>query len=195
MARAHCVKQAGGHSGGDPWQSREGLNRIDRSAMTVRPYVSLLRALADAGVEYVVAGGFAVVLHGVPRMTFDLDIVVDLADDNMLRLVAALAAEGFRPRLPVALTDLEAPEKRREWIETRNLVAFSLTHPQRPMEELNVLLVIPFSWAEFAASRVWRSIEGVSVPVVGRALLRRMKLATGRARDAADAALLGDADE
>jgi len=163
--------------------------------MSVRPYVSLLRALADAGVAFAVAGGFAVVLHGVPRMTFDLDIVVDLAADNLSRLVATLSIEGFRPRLPVALSELEDPAKRREWIETRNLIAFSLIHPQRPMEELDVLLVTPFPWKEFADSRVWRSIDGVSVPVVGRALLRRMKLATGREKDAADARLLGETDE
>ena len=163
--------------------------------MSVRPYVSLLRALADAGVEFAVAGGFAVVLHGVPRMTFDLDIVVDLAADNLSRLVAALRDEGFQPRLPVALSELEDPEKRREWIETRNLIAFSLIHPKRRMEELDVLFVTPFPWAQFAESRVWRSIDGVSVPVVGRALLRRMKLATGRERDAADAELLGETNE
>jgi hypothetical protein len=32
------------------------------------------------------------------------------------------------------------------------------------------------------------------VPVIGRALLRRMKLATGRERDALDAELLGTGD-
>lgn len=163
--------------------------------MSVRPYVSLLRALAGAGVEFAVAGGFAVVLHGVPRMTFDLDIVVDLAADNMSRLVTALQAEGFRPRLPVPLSELQDPEKRREWIDSHNLTEFSLTHPQRPMEELDVLLVTPFSWPEIAESRVWRSIDGVSVPVIGRALLRRMKLATGRPKDAADAELLGETND
>lgn len=163
--------------------------------MSARPYVSLLRALSEHGVEFAIAGGFAVVLHGVPRMTFDLDIVVDLAADNVSRLVAALQSEGFRPRLPVPLKDLEDAEKRRDWIEKRNLIAFSLSHPHRPMEELDVLLVTPFPWTEVAASRVWRSIDGVSVPVIGRALLRRMKLATGRSKDAADADLLGETND
>src|SRR5436190_23421466 len=99
--------------------------------MSPRPYVSLLSALGEAGVEFAVVGGFAVVLHGVPRMTFDLDIVVSLASDNVRKLVGALELEGFRPRLPVALEELEDAEKRREWVETRNLVAFSLTHPRR----------------------------------------------------------------
>ena len=138
--------------------------------MNSRPYVSLLRALGDAGVEIALAGGFVVVLHGVPRMTFALDIVVNLTPANMSKLVGVLRGEGFRPRLPVALSDLEDAEKRREWTETRNLIAFSLNHPQRPMEELDVLLVI------------------------GRALLCRMKRATGRERDAMDAELLGAGD-
>lgn len=162
--------------------------------MSSRPYLSLLRALGDGGVEFAIAGGFAVVLHGVPRMTFDLDIVVDLTPANMSRLVRVLRGEGFRPRLPVALSELEDAEKRRDWTETRNLIAFSLTHPQRPMEELDVLLVSPFPWTEVADSLVWRSIDGVSVPVIGRELLRRMKLATGRERDAMDAELLGAGD-
>src|SRR3954471_23837754 len=111
--------------------------------MSSRPYVSILRALGAAGVEFAIAGGFAVVLHGVPRMTFDLDIVVDLSPGNVTRLVGALRGEGFRPRLPLALSELEDSEKRREWTETRNLIAFSLIHPERPMEELDVLLVLP----------------------------------------------------
>ena len=62
------------------------------------------------------------------------------------------------------------------------------------MEELDVLLVSPFPWTEVADSLVWRSVDGVSVPVIGRALLCRMKRATGRERDAMDAELLGAGD-
>ncbi len=76
-----------------------------------------------------------------------------------------------------------------------NLIAFTLMHPKRVMEELDVLLVSPFSWSEIAQSLVWRQIGGVGVPVVGRSLLRRMKLATGREKDRSDAELLGDGDE
>jgi len=46
------------------------------STETPRPLdvVQILRALTEAGVEYVVIGGIAAVLHGSPRNTFDLDI-------------------------------------------------------------------------------------------------------------------------
>ena len=163
--------------------------------MSNRPYLQLMRALETGGVAYAVAGGFAVVLHGVPRMTFDLDIVVDDDEANMQRLVRVLEHEGFRPRLPVALSELADANARKDWIETRNLIAFTVTHPTRTMEEVDIVLVAPVTWPEIDASRVFREIEGVRVPVVGRRLLRRMKLATGREKDRSDADLLGDGDE
>ena len=41
-------------------------------------------------VRYVVIGGIAAVLHGVPRATFDLDLLIEPSPDNAERLVAAL---------------------------------------------------------------------------------------------------------
>ena len=46
-------------------------------------------------VRYVVIGGVASVLYGVPRVTFDLDILIEASDDNARRLLAALAEAGF----------------------------------------------------------------------------------------------------
>jgi hypothetical protein len=163
--------------------------------MAERPYLHLFRGLQAGQVAYAVAGGFAVVLHGVPRMTFDLDIVVDDGDANMQRLVSVLEQEGFRPRLPVALRELAVAQVRRGWTEQRNLIAFTLLHPVHVMEEVDVLLVSPFPWTEIAASCVVRELEGVRVPVIGRELLRRMKLQTGREKDRVDAELLGSIDD
>lgn len=41
-------------------------------------------------VKYVVIGGIAAVLYGVPRATFDLDILIDATLDNAQRLLDAL---------------------------------------------------------------------------------------------------------
>lgn len=41
-------------------------------------------------VRYVVIGGIAAVLHGVPRATFDLDILIDTNPDNARKLLDAL---------------------------------------------------------------------------------------------------------
>jgi tRNA nucleotidyltransferase/poly(A) polymerase len=46
-------------------------------------------------VKYLVIGGVASVLHGVPRATFDLDILIDPTADNAQRLLSALVDAGF----------------------------------------------------------------------------------------------------
>lgn len=52
----------------------------------------LLTALVAFGVEFVVVGGIAVVLHGRQRATFDLDICYDRSQHNARALLRALNA-------------------------------------------------------------------------------------------------------
>lgn len=46
-------------------------------------------------VRYVVIGGIAATLHGVPRSTFDLDLLIDATSDNARRLLQAFGAAGL----------------------------------------------------------------------------------------------------
>ena len=46
-------------------------------------------------VRYVVIGGIAVVLYGVPRATFDLDILIEATPENAQRLLDALIDAGM----------------------------------------------------------------------------------------------------
>lgn len=52
--------------------------------------LGLVRVLADAGVECIIAGGVAANLLGSARTTLDLDVVYRRTDGNMQRLVGAL---------------------------------------------------------------------------------------------------------
>lgn len=55
-------------------------------------FVELLAALVERGVDFVLVGGAAAVLGGAGIATEDLDIVPDLADENLRRLLGALEA-------------------------------------------------------------------------------------------------------
>jgi predicted nucleotidyltransferase len=57
----------------------------------VTDFAALLRTLADAGVEFILVGGVAATAHGSARLTRDVDVVYARTDENMTRLVAALA--------------------------------------------------------------------------------------------------------
>lgn len=50
----------------------------------------LIARLADAGVEFVVVGGMAAVLHGAPLVTGDLDVVPRRDPPNVERLLGVL---------------------------------------------------------------------------------------------------------
>lgn len=66
----------------------------------------LLRALADAKVPYCVVGGVAVNLHGIPRMTYDVDLVVPTTPEALRQIDDVLVALGLQCRLPIKLVDL-----------------------------------------------------------------------------------------
>ncbi len=68
-------------------------------------FEQLLPALSRAGVELIVVGGVAAIVHGSARLTQDLDIVYRRTPENITRLAAALAPfapylRGAPPGLP-----------------------------------------------------------------------------------------------
>jgi hypothetical protein len=62
------------------------------------------------GCEYVVIGGIAAVLHGVPRATFDLDILIEASLENSKRVLAALSEAGLGTAAMVTPEELLAHE-------------------------------------------------------------------------------------
>ena len=46
-------------------------------------------------VKYVIIGSIAAILHGVPRATFDLDILIEAVEENVERLLKALSEAGL----------------------------------------------------------------------------------------------------
>src|SRR5438309_5240068 len=88
-------------------------------------FAPILHALKKRDVRFIIVGGLAVILHGVPRTTFDLDILVDMSPENVHELLDALGPLGFHPRLPVGAPELADPQKRDEWVRERNLRAFT----------------------------------------------------------------------
>ena len=53
-------------------------------------FIKVLKALEDEAVEYVLIGGYAVVLHGFLRATQDIDLFINPTDGNVSRLRNAL---------------------------------------------------------------------------------------------------------
>ncbi len=149
-------------------------------------YEDVLTALNESGVRFIIVGGTAVILHGVPRTTADLDVVIDLDESNVLELVEAAAKLGFRPRAPVPPAQLADPEKRREWIEEKGMKAFTFQRPDRPLDVLDVLIDSPLSYQQLEPNAERLHAEGLTLVIAGIDDLIQMKQGTGRAQDDAD---------
>jgi hypothetical protein len=66
--------------------------------------LSVFASLHSHDVKYVVIGGIAAIVHGVPRTTFDLDILIEATAENTARLLRALESAGL------GTTALTSPE-------------------------------------------------------------------------------------
>ena len=60
----------------------------------------LISALCAGGVDFIIVGGAAAVLHGAPITTVDVDIVPEQSAANLTRLLEALRALDARVRDP-----------------------------------------------------------------------------------------------
>jgi hypothetical protein len=96
-------------------------------------YKKIFKGLNRAGIDYLVVGGLAVNFHGIPRMTYDLNLMLLMESDNILKMVARLTKWGYRPRAPVDPRDLADPTKRESWIVQKGLKAFSFSSPSSPL--------------------------------------------------------------
>lgn len=153
----------------------------------------LLAALSDASVPYAVVGGVAVNLHGVPRMTYDVDLVVTPTPDAFARLQRALGAARLAPRLPLELASLVSDEQRRSLKRDRNLVALTFTDPADPLREVDILLDPDIDAAGIVARAEVRPLGRETLRLCSRADLVALKRHAGRPQDLADLAQLGEA--
>lgn len=155
--------------------------------MSTGPLSEIFRALEEANVRYLVVGGVAVVLHGHPRFTADLDLVLDLTPTNASAAIATLQRLDFRPRAPVPAEDFEKDEVRTKWREEKGLTVFSLWSPSYPGTEVDLFVEEPFDFGEAWSRRLDAVLDdGTTVHVVGMDDLRSLKQAAGRPKDLDD---------
>ena len=149
-------------------------------------YMDIFKALAEHKVRYLVAGGVAMNLHGIPRMTADLDIMLDLSRANLARFIEAIGESGYKPKAPVDVAELLDPAKRKSWAETKNMVVFTLLNPALPYQELDVFIQNPLDFGAAYKGRTHCKAGGLDIPVVSIPDLIEMKEAAGRKQDKSD---------
>lgn len=146
--------------------------------------IRLVNALRAHKVNFAIAGGHAVALHGAVRGTFDIDLVLAHTEKNFIAAEKALMSLGLSSRLPVDA--VEVFKFRKEYLENRNLIAWSFVNNNNPIELVDLLLECDMNDVE----KTLVLISGVQVPLVALEDLIKMKKKAGRPQDLADIAAL-----
>jgi hypothetical protein len=149
-------------------------------------YAGLFQRWHQEGARYLVAGGYAVNFHGFARITADLDILVDYRQENLSRILAAMEAEGYVPRLPVKAADLLDRNLRRIWMEEKGARVFSLFKPDSPLHHIDIFLDDRLPFDSYWEKRKEIPVGGFTVPVISLETLLAMKRDSGRPQDLAD---------
>lgn len=155
--------------------------------MKLASFEAIARALNAAGARYLVAGGLAVNAHGFLRYTKDIDLVVELSEDNVRSVMAALTGLGYRPAVPVTAEQFADPEQRRQWIEDKGMQVFQLWSADHPETPIDIFVEEPFPFDEEYARALSKPLYGeLDVHFVSAPTLIRLKEAAGREQDRID---------
>lgn len=149
-------------------------------------YENIFRELTNRKIRYAVAGGVALVLHGVVRFTADLDLIVDLERANLSRFIQAMKDLGYQPRNPVKAEELLEKKNREQWKRDKGMEVFSFVHPGQPMSLVDVFIEEKIPFQEVAGELLRVSAKDVAIPVVSLRHLKKLKSAAGRPQDLAD---------
>ena len=150
-------------------------------------FESIAAALHAAQVRYLVAGGLAVNAHGYLRLTQDVDLVIQLDAQNILRCFAALANLGYRPLVPVTGEQFADPELRARWIRDKGMTVLNLHSDRYRPVTVDIFVTEPFDFdSEYDIALIGELSPGLFVRFVSVAALIAMKKLANRPRDLDD---------
>jgi hypothetical protein len=137
--------------------------------------IEILCVLVDKGVQFVVAGGAAIVLYGIQRRTRDLDIAVAPDQTNLLRFISTLNQLKFIPRAPVPAETILNRELVEMLIREKNALVFTFWCPRQPYHQIDMFLTRENSFDGLVSDARMLTVCGRTVLVASRRRLIEMK--------------------
>jgi len=137
-------------------------------------FADLLAELREADVEFLLVGGWAVILYGHVRATDDMDIFVRASETNSQRVVAALEAFGA-PLRAHGVTS-------RHFAKEGDAYRFGIA----PLKVEVLTKISGVSFDEALRGSKTFDLDGLQIPYIGRLALITNKKAAGRHKDLAD---------
>jgi len=148
-----------------------------------RDFSDLLIELCEARAEFLLVGGWAVILYGHVRATDDINLFVRPSTENSERVFAALEAFGA----PLRAHGVEPAH----FAEEGDAYRFGIA----PLKIEVLTKISGVSFDEALRGSKTFDLEGYRIPYIGKAALIANKKSAGRLKDLADVEELERIDE
>src|SRR3989338_7724832 len=106
-------------------------------------YEEILREFQKQRVKYVLVGGIAFNLLGGYRVTLDMDILIEMSDKNIFKVVNILKKAGYHVRQPVDPILIADKKTREDWIKNKHMKAFNFYKDERSYQAVDILIDSP----------------------------------------------------
>lgn len=143
-----------------------------RSMEPPKDFSELLACCNARHVKAIVVGAYALAFHGAPRMTGDLDLLVESSQGNADRIIEALADFGFG-NVGLSSQDFQQPDR---------VIQLGVA----PVRVDLLTSISGVTWEEAWAGRIEHQFGGVPANFLGLEQLRTNKRTVGRHQDLAD---------
>jgi predicted nucleotidyltransferase len=148
-------------------------------------YEEIFREFQKEKVKYIIVGGIAINLLGSSRNTADLDILVEMSDENLAKIVRILKKRGYRVKQPVDPMGIAEEATRKDWIKNKHMKAFNF-YKEDELKEVDIIIDSPVSFKDAKTDIVYIRGGGITYPVISIDNLIKMKKGTGRDVDNLD---------
>lgn len=143
-----------------------------------KDFQEFIVALNEEEVEYILVGGYAVILHGYHRTTGDLDIWVKPTLPNYNKLMKAFRSFG----LPTdAISDAD-------FLNSSEMDVFTFGRPPVSIDLMTAVKGLDFDTA--FKNAITNETQGFNIRLIGYHQLIQAKLASRRLRDLNDVEML-----
>ncbi len=150
----------------------------------------LFEQLYKQKIHYLVCGGLAVNIYGIPRMTADIDILLDFEDENVNKFETAMKLLSYFSAVPVSLKIMIDKNEREKIIREKNMIAYSFFNSRSGVMALDVLVDVPIAFDELWNKREVRKMGVIEVNLVSIEHLIALKKYSNRKQDNDDILLL-----
>lgn len=126
------------------------------------------------------------VLHGIVRLTVDLDLMLSLKENNLRKFINIMKELGYRPNLPLDEKQLMDGGKRQDWVNNKNMKVFSFINLKNPLGLIDIMIDEPIEFEKIKKQSIYVKSGNTIIPIASVKDLIELKRISAREQDIFD---------